>query len=121
MNGEAIYGTRPWVTFGEGPTEVNEGSFTDTKRADFTAQDLRFTCKANALFTIALNRPQGELLIGSMKGGSPVRGEQIQRIELLGQEQTLPWRQDEAGLHVDLPGELPDQPAYTFKIELREE
>ena len=32
QNGEAIYGTRPWNVYGEGPTEVPEGSFTDTKR-----------------------------------------------------------------------------------------
>ncbi len=32
VNGEAIYATRPWKTFGEGPTEVVEGSFSDTKR-----------------------------------------------------------------------------------------
>ena len=37
VNGEAIYGTRPWRVFGEGPTEVAEGAFTDTKRAGFTA------------------------------------------------------------------------------------
>ncbi|MEK7996102.1 MAG: alpha-L-fucosidase, partial [Planctomycetota bacterium] len=27
VNGEAIYGTRPWRLFGEGPTQVAEGSF----------------------------------------------------------------------------------------------
>ena len=33
VNGEAIYGTRPWKIFGEGPTDVPDGHFTDTKRA----------------------------------------------------------------------------------------
>src|ERR1019366_4087283 len=43
VNGEGIYGSRPWKVFGEGPTQVVEGSFTDTKRAAFTHEDVRFT------------------------------------------------------------------------------
>jgi alpha-L-fucosidase len=119
-NGEAVYGTRPWVTFGEGPTQVEEGSFTDTHRAAFTAQDLRFTCKGNAVFAIALDRPADKLLIQSMRAGSAMQGEKILRIELLGQGEALPWRQDETGLQVDLPGELPSQPAFAFRIQLKE-
>ena len=30
INGEAIYGTRPWKIYGEGPTKVKPGSFHDT-------------------------------------------------------------------------------------------
>ncbi|MFX9458004.1 alpha-L-fucosidase, partial [Acinetobacter baumannii] len=37
INGEAIYGTRPWKAFGEGPTKVKSGSFTDTNREPFTS------------------------------------------------------------------------------------
>lgn len=127
VNGEAIYGTRPWVTFGEGPTEVNEGAFTDTKRADFTAQDIRFTCKGNTVYAISLNRPAGELVIRSMAPmstsgtGSSVDAGQIARVGLLGGEGSLPWRQDEAGLHIELPGGLPGQYAYSFKIEVNNE
>ena len=56
-NGEAIYGTRPWTVFGEGPTAVVEGSFADTKRGSFTAADIRFTRKGPVLYAIALAWP----------------------------------------------------------------
>ncbi len=47
VNGKAIYETRPWKTFGEGPTEVVGGAFNDTKRAGFTPRDIRFTQNPN--------------------------------------------------------------------------
>lgn len=53
-NGEAIYGTRPWNIYGEGPTKVAGGSFKDTARQAFTRQDIRFTTKGNVLYAIAL-------------------------------------------------------------------
>ncbi|RME54724.1 MAG: alpha-L-fucosidase, partial [Caldilineae bacterium] len=49
-NGEAIYGTRPWYEFGEGPTQVLSGAFTDTRRTPFTSKDIRFTRKGDALY-----------------------------------------------------------------------
>src|SRR5258708_5723482 len=48
-NGEAIYETRPWKIYGEGPTKVVGGSFKDTARQAFTKEDIRVTTKDNAL------------------------------------------------------------------------
>src|SRR5882672_5267287 len=45
VNGEAIYETRPWTKYGEGPTEVVGGSFHDTETKPYTAEDFRFTTK----------------------------------------------------------------------------
>ncbi len=50
VNGEGIYGTRPWRQSGEGPTQVADGAFTDTKRTDFTSEDMRFTPKKGAVY-----------------------------------------------------------------------
>ena len=63
MNGEAITGTRPWKNFGEGPTAVAEGSFNDTKRKDFTAQDIRFTSKGSVLYAVIIAWPGAEISI----------------------------------------------------------
>ena len=67
VNGEAIYGTRPWKIFGEGPTEVIEGAFQDTKRTGFTSRDVRFTTKGEMLYAIILDWPEsGEVVIESL-------------------------------------------------------
>lgn len=117
-NGEAIYGTRPWQSFGEGPTKVEEGAFTDTKRAAFTAQDFRFTTKENVLYAICLDWPGQAALIQSLGSGSAVDGK-IAGITLLGSEGSLAWTQTEAGLKIDLPAQKTGEHAYTFKIALK--
>jgi alpha-L-fucosidase len=118
LNGEAIYATRPWSVYGEGPTRVKEGSFTDTKREAYTAHDIRFTCKDSGLYAIVLNRPAGKLVIKTLKTGAPPLSGQIQRVSLLGGESSLSFKQDRTGLHISLPDELPGKTAYTFKIEV---
>lgn len=50
VNGEAIYGTRPWKVYGEGPTHVVGGSFKDTATTGYTSQDVRFTTKDGVLY-----------------------------------------------------------------------
>ncbi|GAB4424005.1 MAG: alpha-L-fucosidase [Anaerolineae bacterium] len=120
VNGEAIYGARPWTTFGEGPTEIAEGYFTDTHRAAFTGQDFRFTTKRNALYAVCLNWPGAEATIKSLAAGSGVRADRIERITMLGSREALPWRQDERGLTVKSPAAPPCEHAFTFKIELKE-
>ena len=57
VNGEAIYSTRPWKIYGEGPTKVSEGAFHDTETKPFTAEDFRFTKKGDVLYAIELGWP----------------------------------------------------------------
>ena len=42
VNGEAIYGTRPYTIYGEGPTKVTAGAFHDSDTRGYTDQDFRF-------------------------------------------------------------------------------
>ncbi|MEN9938716.1 MAG: hypothetical protein RLZZ387_5295 [Chloroflexota bacterium] len=119
VNGEAIYGTRPWTVFGEGPTEVAEGEFTDTKRAAFTSQDFRFTTKGDALYAICLGWPEGPVTIASLGAGSALPAERIAEVHMLGAEGALEWSQSEAGLTITPPAAAPCAHAYTFKIALK--
>jgi alpha-L-fucosidase len=113
VNGEAIYGTRPWKKFGEGPTMDAGGSFTDTNRKPFTGEDLRFTTKGDALYAIALAWPEnGKLVVTSLPQG---QGE-IEDVKLLGHDGDLKWDQTESGLELNLPSERPTEFALTIKI-----
>ncbi len=119
INGEAIYGSRPWSRFGEGPTEVPEGMFTDTKRAAFTAQDFRFTRKDDAVYAVCLGRPSGEATIRSLGSGSALGETAIAQVTLLGTPGELNWRQDGDGLHISVPAQVQGEHAYTFRIGVR--
>ena len=116
VNGEAIYNTRPWQIFGEGPTEVSEGAFTDTKRAAFTGADIRFTTNGSTLYAIALAWPGSEFVIKSLGTAAPLRTTPITQIQLLGHQGDLTWHQDADALHVQLPAQPPCAYAFVLKI-----
>ncbi len=118
VNGEAIYGTRPWKIYGEGPTEVVGGSFNDTKRPAFTSEDIRFTTKGQMVYAIALSwPPTGTLLIRSMAAGSRLALRRIQKVEMLGSRGKLQWSIEVNGLNVVLPRTKPPcDYAYALRI-----
>jgi alpha-L-fucosidase len=117
VNGEAIYDTRPWKVYGEGPTQVFEGGFTDTKRAAFTGQDFRFTQKGETLYAFSLAWPGEQAVITSLKSNEG----QVKQVHMLGVDGALPFIQDQDGLKVKLPAQKPCQYAYAFKINLSQE
>jgi len=116
-NGEAIYDTRPWRLYGEGPTQVVGGSFNDTKREPFTGEDMRFTVKGDTLYVILLGWPeQGTAIIRSLSSHLPLYRQEAFEITLLGTSEPLKWSRDADGLKVQLPAQRPAGPAYTLKI-----
>jgi alpha-L-fucosidase len=116
VNGEAIYGTRRWKVFGEGPTEVREGSFTDTKRQPFTGEDIRFTTKGDVLYAIALAWPGERLTIKSLATSSSLWDGEVDRVSLLGHEGQLAWSRDASGLIVRMPDHKLCEHAFVLKI-----
>ncbi|MCZ2150945.1 MAG: alpha-L-fucosidase [Bryobacterales bacterium] len=113
QNGEAIYGSRPWKVYGEGPTHVLSGGFTDRKQMPFTAEDIRFTSKGGAVYAIALDWPRKSLAIHSLAN------EPVKSVELLGYSGKLAWRQDPDGLKIDMPASKPGDYAFAFRVTLR--
>ncbi|UCH15748.1 MAG: alpha-L-fucosidase [Bacteroidales bacterium] len=116
-NEEAIYGTRPWKIFGEGPTQVKAGMFNENK-TKFTPDDIRFTQKDSILYAFIMGWPGNEYVkIESLASVSEYLGiNKITDINLLGYNGILNWTQDEKGLSIKLPGDKPCQHAIVFKI-----
>ena len=118
VNGEAIYGTRPWKVYGEGPTQVVGGSFKDTATRPFTSEDIRFTTRGNTLYAIALAwPPNGKLTIKSLASGSGLYSGKIAKVELLGSTAPIKWTQTAAGLTVNLPAQKPSDYALAIRIK----
>src|SRR5262249_9033964 len=116
VNGEAIYGTRPWITYGEGPTRVTTSAL-NTDRQDFTPEDIRFTTHGDVLYAIALGWPEGgKLRIRSLWRDNPYLSEPVGSVQLLGTAAPLRWKQDADGLYIELPDRAPDEPAFAFRI-----
>ena len=117
VNGEAIYASRPWKVFGEGPTQVASGSFTDAKERNFTSQDIRFTTRGATLYATFLAWPEnGSVVITSLAEQTGLYPAPIGKVELLGADEPLSWVRDAAGLRVELPVDKPCEHAGVLKI-----
>jgi alpha-L-fucosidase len=118
VNGDAIYGTRPWRQYGEGPTKFEAGSFHDTESKPYTAEDYRFTTKDGALYAIELGWPKtGEAIIHALATGVGTRD--VASVTLLGSTAPLTFQQGADGLHIHLPAEPVGQYAYAYRIAWR--
>jgi len=117
VNGDAVYGTRAWTSFGEGPTQVAAGSFHDTDTVSYTPQDFRFTTKSGSLYAIEMEWPtSGEALIHSLAAG--IAGQHaVSGVTLLSTGAHLTFAQKPDGLHVDIPKDAPGKYAYVYKID----
>jgi alpha-L-fucosidase len=84
-NGEAIYASRPWTVYGEGPTRMADGGFSEFKQQEYGPADFRFTRRDEHLYVIGLAAPEnGRMEIRSLGADLAIHQGRIQRIELLG-------------------------------------
>ncbi|MDE2447811.1 MAG: alpha-L-fucosidase [Gammaproteobacteria bacterium] len=118
VNGEAIYATRPWKVYGEGPNVIRAGSFQGTSIAQLSAKDIRFTRNKSGtvVYVMALGWPQEPMLIRSLGTAAATQPGAIAQVELLGTQAKPPWRQIAAGLQVDL---RKIEPAVDYAMALR--
>jgi alpha-L-fucosidase len=126
VNGEAIYGTKPWKVFGENAdesayktqaelkTEKKDEVFDGTPKD--VVQDIRFTIKGKNLYVIARSWRQKEVLIKSL-----VENEfRIKSVSMLGYKGRIDWTQSKLGTTVVIPAKaVMNIPIYVFKFTLK--
>jgi alpha-L-fucosidase len=95
INGEAIYGTRPFAVFGEG--------------------NVYYTRKEAAIYAIALTWPGSTLTLTNLKKGSHYLGN-VTKVELLGHAGTLSFTQSTSSLVIHTPTGQASSSAYVFKV-----
>jgi alpha-L-fucosidase len=117
VNGEAIYGTTPWKTFGEGPTEVKGGAFHDTDVKPYTTEDFRFTAKRDTVYAIGMACPaDGKGVIHALGSAHEGASMPIGNVELLGSSEKVNFKQTTDALEVTLPAGAACKYAYALKV-----
>ena len=121
INGEAIYGSRPWKIYGEGPTETVEGHLSEERNRPMGPEDIRFTTKGETLYATALGLADSEWTIESLRADSEhLDGHAISKVRLLGHDADLEWSQGPDALVIRRPALGSDRYAYVFEVTLEQ-
>ncbi len=117
VNDEAIFGSRPWRIYGEGPTKLQAGMQNEQSSGVFTARDVRFTTNKGALYALFLGWPQGDVTIEAL-GRNRFADGVVERVTLLGGG-SMAHRRDARGLHLTMPANPGGGFVPVLKIEGR--
>lgn len=96
VNGEGIYGTRPWVASGEGPTVEKGGAFQESD-ATYRQGDVRYTVKGNALYVFSMVAPRGKLAL-RLLGRQASPGLEVLSVTSLQDGSPVEWKRDDQAL-----------------------
>jgi alpha-L-fucosidase len=124
INSECIYGTRPWVIYGEGPSVKNDATAKESAinpprglGPNLTAKDIRFTTKGDSLYAVVMGQPEGgKINIKALAAKSVYYPSEIGSVQLLGSSAKVEFARDENGLMVTIPGS--DTPTYAIALKI---
>jgi len=122
INGEGIYDTTYWHNYGEGPTGVSEGAFTDVDRKPFTSDDFRFTYKDGTLYAFVMRYPEsGKITIPSLARNDPHthNGDfDIKSISILGYNTKVDFTRTTESLIICVEGKIETDYPVCFKVAI---
>lgn len=112
--GDAIYESRPWIIYGEGPSENTGDSF------EYAKGDIRFTRnKANdtLYITSLVGINDGTLTVTTLKDGE-WDADKIESLSLINGDEriALDWKQTDKGLEISVPESVADT---AFAVEVK--
>lgn len=116
--GEAIYGARPFVDYGEGPTKMLSSGGFAKMRGGYTARDIRYTQKGDTVYAIVLGWPgENKEVAMTMFGKGGKAGDiKVKKVTMLGTKKKIKWKRTDEGLIVTTPSQKVDNMAIVFKL-----
>jgi len=119
VNAEAVYGSEVWRIYGEGPTEIPTGEFSDTDREAYTSADIRFTTRGGNLYAFVLKSPEdGIVSIKSLGDCARNLMTPIKKISVLGSDSHVSFSHGAQALRVYIRGPVETDFPICLKIEL---
>ncbi len=120
--GEAIYGSRPWYTFGEGPTKEPEGHFSNHQeflKIKYSEKDVRYTTNNGYIYATLLGWPgdNKEVVFKAFSKEEWINPKVIENVSLLGCNDKIDFELTDDGLKLITPSKAVDKMAVVFKIE----
>jgi alpha-L-fucosidase len=122
VNHEAIFATRPWRVYGEGPSTtatLEKGSFDGIKdTGKFSSDDVRFTRSKDGktVYALILGWP-GDGATITLK--SLTAADHVHAATLLGSHAKLVWKESPAGVSITLPKGQPSEAAVVVKLSVQ--
>lgn len=122
QHGEAIYGTRPWYTFGEGPTRQPEGDFanhSDFKKVKYSAADIRYTTRGKVVYATSMGQSEANqtFVLTAFAAANLPEPVTVKKVSMLDSGELVEFSLQEGGLNLTVPQKT-NEIAAVFKIEL---
>ena len=116
--GDAVYGTRPFVSSGEGPTKLEKGGHF-VKRIEYGARDIRYTRKGDTVYAIVLGWPKARrpIVMEAFGTEGAAKDIEVKNVAFLGVDAPAEWKREDRGLIVACPEECIDPIAFPIVIE----
>ncbi len=121
INGEAIYGTRPWKIFGEGPARgeaINAQGFNEGQMEKLGPADVRYTTKGGTLYAISLGRPTEALRLEKLGTAAGLLDGRVTGVRLVGSNEPVKWTQSADALDIEPPKDVPMDEACVFAVQV---
>ncbi|MGP1436308.1 MAG: alpha-L-fucosidase [Phocaeicola sp.] len=122
VNGDAIYGSRPWKIYGEGPSMENQekGIFGGVKDVrPYKPGDIRFTTKNGKLYIFFMEHPTESIKIKSLSKSSTDKTTSITSISMLGSKERIKWTQNDDSLVINVPSKLPTYATTVYEVQFK--
>jgi alpha-L-fucosidase len=120
VNGEAIYATRPWKVYGEGPNMIKPGKFQGESVSALGGKDIRFTRNkaGNVVYAIVLGWSADEIVIQSLGLNDKTQPGKVGNVQLLGTGEGLQCKQTPDALRLKLPRQYRPTTDYAAALKV---